>query len=58
MEDLKLCDKYLKLREISQDKIIELKDFNKVDEVNLKNIKKESKKQFEKLDEFLGKKEG
>lgn len=58
IEDLKLCDNYLKLMDVSPNKIIELKDFNKVDEVNLKNIKNESKKQFEKLDEFLCKKEG
>lgn len=53
IKELHLCDKYMKLEEISSEKIIKEKDFYNIEEVKMKKIKKDALKQYEKLDEFL-----
>ena len=53
IKELNLCDKYIKLEEITAQKRIKLEDFYHVEEENLKEIKKHSLEQFKELDKFL-----
>lgn len=53
IKELNLCDKYIKLEEITAQKTIALEDFYDVKEENLKGIKKKSLEQFRELDKFL-----
>ena len=53
IKELNLCDKYIKLEEITAQKIITLEDFYDVEEENLREIKKKSLEQFRELDKFL-----
>lgn len=53
IKELNLCDKYIKLEEITAQKTIALEDFYDVKEENLEGIKKKSLEQFRELDKFL-----
>ena len=53
IKELNICDKYIKLEEITAQKIIKLEDFYNVEEEKLKEIKKHSLEQFKELDKFL-----
>lgn len=53
IEELKLCNSYLNLKDIEKEDKINLKDFTDVDEKKLKILKDEAEKQFEAVDRFL-----
>lgn len=53
IEELDLCEKYIKLENINQIQHIPLTDFKLLEEHKLEKIKNQAQKQFEKLDEFL-----
>ena len=53
IEELNLCNEFIRMEEINSNKIIRENLFFNVEEQGLKNIKENAMKQFEKLDEFL-----
>ena len=55
IDELNLCDEYVKLDQINSNKSIDLKEFFEVETNKLEIIKKSSLEQFIALDAFLGK---
>lgn len=53
LEDLKIANSYMEFQEIKEDKILDLKDFNEVDETKLNKIRKDAEEQFEAVDRYL-----
>ena len=53
IEELNLCNEFIRMEEITSNKIIRENLFFNVEEHCLKDIKENAMKQFEKLDEFL-----